>query len=247
MKKIVLTTAIGSTALVALALGQGTSFKTGLEVMQAQDNRPQPKTQIMTMSMEVSRGGAALNRSMKSWSADGGNKTLIKFLAPADVKGAGFLIIKKAGITETQLWLPALGRVRRLSSSDNGGSFFGSDLSNEDISGSDLNDYDYKLLESKNNQYIVEAKPKLESSYSKVINHVDAKSLLTSKAEFYKDDEIFKTLSIAEVSTIKNFVVPRTIVVETLSLKSKTTLKLSDVQLDVTIPDETFSERNLKK
>jgi outer membrane lipoprotein-sorting protein len=248
MKKMLMTTAVASTAFLALAFGQGGTFKTGLEVMQAQDKRPAPKSQTMTMTMEITRGGTTLTRTMKSWTMGKGDKSLLKFQAPADVKGSGFLSIKNgSGVLESYLWLPAIGRVRRLSSSDNSGSFFGSDLSNEDLGNREVKDYDYKLLEAKADQYVVEATPKKDSSYEKSVQYIDAKSLLTTKSEYYRDGAIYKTFVIGDVASIKNYSISRLVTVETPSLKSKTVLKLSDIQVDTALNEEIFTERNLKK
>jgi outer membrane lipoprotein-sorting protein len=249
VKKILLFASLASTALfLTLASAQNVGFKTGLEVMQAQDKLPRPQTQIATLSMEINRGGTVLSRTMKQWSASGEvEKALIKFLAPADIKGSGFMSIKKANVTETFLWLPSIGRVRRLSSSDSGGSFFGSDLSNEDLSGFALKDYDFKLLESKDNQYVVESKPKGDSSYEKIVSYIDNKSLLTKKSEYYRDGGLYKVFNTTDITTMKNYAIARTLVMETPSLKSKTTLKFSEVQVDTPIADDIFTERNLKK
>jgi hypothetical protein len=64
----------------------------------------------------------------------GETANLIRFLEPEDIAGTGLLSIDKAdGSTDQWLYLPALDRVRRISSDRKGGRFVGSDLYFEDL------------------------------------------------------------------------------------------------------------------
>ncbi|OGU40237.1 MAG: outer membrane lipoprotein-sorting protein, partial [Hydrogenophilales bacterium RIFOXYA1_FULL_63_33] len=66
--------------------------------------------------------------------ARGETANLIRFLDPEDIAGTGLLSIDKAdGSTDQWLYLPALDRVRRISSNRKGGRFVGSDLYFEDL------------------------------------------------------------------------------------------------------------------
>lgn len=66
--------------------------------------------------------------------ARGETANLIRFLEPEDIAGTGLLSIDKAdGSTDQWLYLPALDRVRRISSDRKGGRFVGSDLYFEDL------------------------------------------------------------------------------------------------------------------
>lgn len=76
-----------------------------------------------------------------------GDRVLIRFLAPNDIKGTGFLVWEHADAEDERfLYLPALGRVRRIAGRDTQESFVGSDLSYEDIGGRELNDYTYRFV-----------------------------------------------------------------------------------------------------
>lgn len=248
MKKIICT--IIAAALRALTLAQNQSYKTGLEVIQATLDRPTPKTSIGTINLEISKNGQTLSRTMKSWASN--DRSLIKFLAPADIKGSGILSIKKNGITETLLYLPALGRTRRLAtggsdSSDCDGAFFGSDFSYCDLGRSDTKDFNYNLVSSDNNKYIIEAKAKKNSSYDKIIHEIDSKTLNTLKTDYYKGDQVFKTLRALEFGVVKGYNVIKALSMETISQGSKSTFKQTAQELDVQIADSIFTERFLKQ
>lgn len=250
MNKLILLALAGLSALTALSLAQNQPFKTGLEVMQAADARPTPKTSISTINLEITKNGQSLSRTLKSWS--GADKSLVKFLAPADVKGSGILTIKKNGVTETMLYLPALGRTRRLAtgggdSSDCDAAFFGSDFGYCDLGNLELNDYSYALTSSDAAKYVVEAKPKKGGSYDKLVFEIEAKTLNTLKTDYYKGDKIFKTLRAAELSVVKNYNVIKTLSMETPSQGSKSTFRQTSFEADVSINDSVFTERFLKQ
>ena len=61
---------------------------------------------------------------------DAGDRVLVRFTAPNDIKGTGFLVWEHDAVDDERfLWLPALGRVRRIAGSEKQESFVGSDLS----------------------------------------------------------------------------------------------------------------------
>jgi hypothetical protein len=70
--------------------------------------------------------------------ADGLDKSLIRFMSPADVRGVGLLSIDTEERENQWLYLPALQRVRRISSSQKSDSFMGSDFSYEDLESREL-------------------------------------------------------------------------------------------------------------
>src|SRR5918993_2811382 len=77
-----------------------------------------------------------------------GDRSLIRFTYPNDIRGTGFLVWEHPkGEDERFLFLPSLGRVRRIAGSEAQESFVGSDFSYEDIGGREFDDYTYALLD----------------------------------------------------------------------------------------------------
>jgi Outer membrane lipoprotein-sorting protein len=248
MKKVVLIVLASLVTLGALGIAQNQTFKTGFEVMQAINARPKPNSTISTINLEISKNDQTLTRSMKSWSS--GDKSLIKFLSPADVKGSGLLTVKTAGVTETKLYLPALGRIRRLAigggnSSDCDGAFFGSDFSYCDLGNLEPNDFNFNLISSDNGKYTIEAKSKKPSGYDKLMFEIDAKTLSTLKTDYFKGDKVFKTLRALEITTIKGFNIIKSLSMETPSQNSKSTFRQTSLEINVAINDNVFTERFL--
>ncbi|MFT5084587.1 MAG: hypothetical protein ACI9Y1_002642 [Lentisphaeria bacterium] len=76
-----------------------------------------------------------------------GDKSLTFFHEPKDVKGTSFLSFSHALEADQQwLYLPALKRVKRISSSNKSGPFLGSELAFEDIASFEVEKYEYEFL-----------------------------------------------------------------------------------------------------
>ena len=79
---------------------------------------------------------------------DDGDKSLVIFNEPRDVKGTAFLsFTHKSGPDDQWLYLPALKRVKRISSNNKSGPFMGSEFAYEDISSQGVEKYTYKYLQ----------------------------------------------------------------------------------------------------
>ena len=76
-----------------------------------------------------------------------GDRTVFGFDRPRDVKGTGFLVYAHKDEPDDQwLFLPALKRVKRISSSNQSGSFMGSEFSYEDLGAAEVEKFAYRFL-----------------------------------------------------------------------------------------------------
>ncbi len=252
MRRVRLALVTGLVALCAAA-AFGQSTLSGDEVMDKVYNAPRPGGTMETLTMVITKGSQSLTRSLTIRSAGDHTKgqtekTLIKFTAPADVKGSGFLTLKKVdGSTESLLWLPALGRVRRLGggNSDQDQAFFGSDFTNRDINGFDQADFTYRVTGVTDGIYTVEATPKKAVGFEKLVYQIDSSIWKYVKIEYWRSGKLVKT-QIDEYQKVGDYYVPTRIVMTSVS-KSATELKFSDYKVDLKLGDEIFTERFLKQ
>ncbi len=104
---------------------------------------------VLTMTLR-NRHGEEVTRQMRSRAlevADDGDKSMIIFEDPADVKGTALLTFSHKTADDDQwLYLPALKRVKRISSSNKSGPFMGSEFAYEDLSSQEVEKYTYKYL-----------------------------------------------------------------------------------------------------
>ncbi|WP_281560296.1 outer membrane lipoprotein-sorting protein [Thalassomonas sp. RHCl1] len=134
--------------------------------------------------------------------ANDGDKSLTIFNKPRDVKGTAFLSFSHPVEADDQwLYLPALKRVKRISSRNKSGPFMGSEFAFEDLSSFEIEKYTYKYLgdEMANglDSFKVEQFPVDENSgYTRRIVWIDKKDYLIQKIDFYdRKNSLLKTLT----------------------------------------------------
>jgi hypothetical protein len=77
-------------------------------------------------------------------SAPDGDRLLVRFAYPNDIRGTSFLVWEHPKADDERfLYLPSLGRVRRIAGAETQESFVGSDFTYEDIGGRELDEYTY--------------------------------------------------------------------------------------------------------
>lgn len=229
--------------------------QTGLEIAKKIDEREAPKDMKVNLTMELTnKKGKTRSSVLRSVSKDDAKKQIIWFLAPADDKGVAFLKIEhENNDDEMRLWLPAFNKVRRISSSQKSDSFMGSDMSYEDMTSREIDEYNYNLLGEDELDgvlcYKLESvpKPEIESSYSKFIGWVTIDEYLVLKEESYdKSDRLVKVRTL-KYEEQKGYIVPNEIFVKNVQKKHSTTLTFDEMEIDTNVKNDLFQEKNLKR
>lgn len=132
-----------------------------------------------------------------------GDKSLVVFDSPNDIKGTALLSHARILEPDDQwLYLPALKRVKRVSSANKSGPFVGSEFAFEDFTSLELNKYDYEWIGEDISeglaQDIVVRTPRYEDSgYTRQVSWVDREVFQVRKVEFYdRRGDLLKTLTL---------------------------------------------------
>ena len=140
-----------------------------------------------------------------------GDKSLVVFDTPRDIKGTALLSHAKILDPDDQwLYLPALKRVKRISSSNKSGPFVGSEFAFEDFTAIELNKFDYTFIgieECGELQCdVLERLPRYENSgYTKQIAWVDQTDFQIRKVEFYdRRGDLLKVLELKDYRLYEN-------------------------------------------
>jgi len=133
--------------------------------------------------------------------ADDGDKSMSIFDRPRDVKGTAFLsFTHKTGSDDQWLYLPALKRVKRISSRNKSGSFMGSEFAYEDIASQEIEKYTYKYIKDdscgESSCFVIERDPVDElSGYTRQVVWIDKDEYRPQKIDFYdRKNTLLKTL-----------------------------------------------------
>ena len=158
----------------------------------------------------TNRSGDESLRSLKMKTLEvigDGDKSLTIFDSPRDIKGTAFLSFTHALVPDEQwLYLPALKRVKRISSSNKSGPFLGSEYAFEDLTSFEVAKFGYKYLRDEVAEgidcFVIELLPKYKhSGYTREIAWIDKERYIAIKIEYYDRKE-----SLLKTQLFKNYI-----------------------------------------
>lgn len=261
MKKITLMILSGALLFAAPAFS---SEPTGLEIMQLVDARDDGDDLVQKMKQRlVDRRGSVREREMISFSKDYGKdiKSITYFLAPSNVRDTALLTWDYDGIKKDDdqwLYLPALKKVRRISASDRGDYFMGTDFTFEDIKQTpELEDYNWKLTGSEVvdgfDMWVVEGEPRTDAlkknlGYSKTRYYVRKDINMYVRVDFWdRKGQELKHLVSGEIKQINGIWTAMSGTMSNVQSGHRTELTFSEHRYNTGLSDRTFSERMLKR
>ena len=232
---------------------------TGLEVIQNVYNRPTGNDMAgnLIMTIENSRGNQRV-REIKQFvkSVKNGEKKIMFFLSPADVKNTSFMTwsYDEKGKSDDQwIYLPALKKVKRISSDSKGDYFMGSDFTYDDLGDRHPMDDTHTILREEvvngEETIVIESVPKDEEyMYSRTVTWVVKDSWIGLKKEFYdEDDELLKILTVEGQKSFGDVIILTKVKMNNVQRNQFTIMEFSDVQIDTGIPNNKFTERMMKR
>lgn len=208
-----------------------------------------------TMVLKNAQGDENLRKlEIKKLEGKKGDRSLLVFLYPSDLKGTKLLSYEVIGGDDRQwLYLPALKRVKRISSRNKSGSFMASEFSYEDISSQNYKNYTYQKeaeeVEIKGRRYYkVERIPKdPHSGYSKQIIYYDMKENLPRFGEFYdKNGRVLKKISFDRYEKIGNIYRVHKITIKNVQNQKESILIWESDKIDAGLEKKDFSKRVLR-
>src|SRR5687768_8195694 len=190
---------------------------------------------------------------------DSGDRTLIRFTYPNDIRNTGFLVWEHPGADDERfLYLPALGRVRRISGQEKQESFVGSDLSYEDIGGRDVADYFYSFASegaswtapdgSKHPVWSLESRARdADAEFPRSVSLVLKDRFIIVQAEiFNRRNERVKRFDVRRLERVDGFWTVLDMAMTNERDKTRTELTTSAIRYNVGLKEDDFSRRELE-
>jgi hypothetical protein len=179
-------------------------------------------------------------------------KVLIVFRSPPDLKNVGFLIHAHT-FSDRDLWayFPEYKRVRRIATSAQDDSFFGSDFSYDDFGGPpNLDDYTFHLLKEEfidgKSCFVVEVTPEIHRKYTKYIAWVAKDLWVHLKIDYYQDNDIYRTGVFTDIRTIDGIPTPFKMNMVNKKTGHRTELTIESIKYHTHFADDLFSQRSLE-
>ena len=197
-------------------------------------------------------GGSKRTMEMESYSKDGTDKQLTKYIKPARVKGESMLMLNDGN--DIWYYSPRTDRVRKIASNAKKKKVMGSDFSYEDMAAGKMAEkYTSTLIGEKKEQgqkcYVLEMIPTPDGpSYLKIKAWVDKETFVSVRVDYWnKGEKPFKRLIISDVKEIDGHITPMKYVMTNLKEGSVTAMEVKEMSYDIELKDSLFTERNLKR
>ncbi len=247
-------------ALFCLSGYAQTDEEKGLEIVTEVDSRDTgfgDSTANLEMVLRNRHGDETLRKlSMRTLEVIGdGDKSLSIFDSPRDVKGTAFLSFTHALEPDEQwLYLPALKRVKRISSSNKSGPFMGSEYAYEDLTSFEVPKFKYKYLREEQldgkDCFVVEFYPQYEhSGYTRENVWIEKERYIPLKVDYYdRKDALLKTLRYTSYRQyLDQYWRADDMLMENHQNGKSTLLKWHDYQFRNGLSDRDFDRNTLKR
>jgi hypothetical protein len=229
------------------------------------DERDSGKDSRLEMSMTLfDRQGRTRERRLTVTtlraSAARGDRVLVRFEAPNDIKGTGLLVWEHPTAEDERfLYLPALGRVRRIAGTEKQESFVGSDFSYEDIGGRELDEYQYALVErdaawtSPSGDtfpaWRLESRSKdTQALYPRVISLIRKDNFVVVSAEiFNRRNEREKRFDVRDLRQVDGIWTAMALSVSNDLQRTRTDLLVTSARYNVGLNESGFTRRELEQ
>ncbi len=192
-------------AAPVLARAEGDAER-GLAIAREADRRDSgfgDVTARMTMVLRNRQGDESTRRMRFSAieMENDGDRTLIVFDSPRDIRGTGLLTYThKSGPDDQWLYLPALKRVKRIAASNKSGPFVGSEFAYEDMTSQEVEKYTYAYLRDEpcgeRVCFVVERRPvDRRSGYGRELVWIDQDTYRFERIDYYdRRNDLMKRL-----------------------------------------------------
>ena len=174
----------------------------------------------------------------------GADKKLYRYTQPENQAGIATLSLPD---DEIWLYMPALGKPKKVSLLAKSQAFNNTDFSYEDMATTPFSDrFTPKLLESTNEGHLLELVPLSDkSNYGKLIVNVNKAVGYPEKMDFYaKDGELIKTADYKYVKSGKYWY-PEMILMTDLKKEHSTKIELNNMKFDQGLDDSIFEVENM--
>jgi hypothetical protein len=184
-----------------------------------------------------------------------GDKSLVIFDEPRDIKGTALLSYAHILDPDDQwLYLPALKRVKRISSINKSGSFVGSEFAYEDLTGQEFGKHRYKWLRDEScgdfECFVIERQPLYENSgYGRLVTWYDKQEYRIQRVDYFgRNNGLLKTLTLGDYRQyLEKYWRAHDLLMDSYKTGKKTRLLYERYEFRTGLTEADFNQGNLKR
>jgi hypothetical protein len=231
--------------------------QTALEIAEKAQQRTRSQSERYEGTLQVI--DARRKVTEKRWVFDrigsnGNSKTILRFTAPAEVKGVALLIVNHPDRASDQwMWTPALERDRRVALQDRSGRFFGTDFSFEDLEERDVNQFDYKIADDETLAGVacwkLESRPKQSKSsqYTSSILWIRKDNYVVMRIDNFHKEKLMRRIEYSNVENVQNIWTPKKLEVTDEVRNSHTIMVIENLHYNLPMKDSDFTVEALRR
>lgn len=253
MKRIILLTLALGVALLFNVYAQDLTAK---QIVVKSEQATQAKSTVNKVQMTLINKRdekRVIKMVSRAKTAGGLSRTVSTFLYPDEVKGTKFLLVENADReADMMIFIPDLGRVRKISSSQRNQSYMGSDFAYGDLEALDP-DGDHALIGTEDFEgaecYVVQTilDPREGAGYSKMTNWFRRDNFVAVKTEYYdKDGNLKKVKTVHDLRRQNDIWVLTKIVMKDVQRKHQTIIEILESNQQE-VDDSFFTVRFLQQ
>lgn len=214
-----------------------------LKKADATANNAKDQRILITMTIE---GNGQKKQARLETLEKGGEKRLVRFLAPGDVKGTQVLMDGSA----MYVYMPQFQKVRRVASHAKQQGFMDSDFTNDDMGAITFApSYAAEMLQGTDKEHHLKLTPKpgTDTGVEALDMMIDKQTNVITKIEYIIGGKAVRRQTRTNVKTLPGGIYrPMTITMEDLTKAHKTTMTLEDVKINTGLPDTLFTKSQLE-
>ena len=201
--------------------------------------------------------GSERARSMVVATKDYGNlsKRFIRFTSPASIANTAFLAWENEDRSDDQfLYLPALGRVRRIVSTQKDHQFMNTDFTYEDMERRKADKDTHRILRSDMHEqyacWVLESMPKdkKNSQYDKIVSWIVKDIFVPVKVEYYdQHGKLVKLFLAHRLEKVDNIWTIMESEMHDMVSNHRTVMQTLNIQYNSGIADQTFTHRYMQQ
>jgi len=252
---------IGAFALVIAALAAaGVDVRTAdnaRQIVEEAQTRTDAKSQRYEGLLQVfdAKDRIADKRWMfERLGSHGRSRSVLRFTAPAEVKGVALLVVNHADRASDQwMWTPAIERDRRIALQDRSTRFFGTDFSFEDLEERDVDQYEYALAGDDTIDgaacWKIQSTPRetKSSQYTRSLVWIRKDDYTLARIENYAKDQIVRRLDYSDIQNVQGIWTARQLEMTDVKRGSRTRLTLDKLEYNVPLKDEDFTLQAIRR
>lgn len=244
-------------AILLFALACPLLAQDARQIVQEAQRRGRSSSQRYEGMLEVTSADSKVTR--KSWQtwrlgSYGDSKAIIRFTAPAEVKGVALLVINHPERSSDQwMWTPAIARDRRIALQDRSTRFFGTDFSFEDLEERDVDQYDYRFTGEDTIDgapcWRIDARPKQSktSQYTLSRTWIRKDNYVAALYENFIKEQPVRRLQQRDIQNVQGIWTARTLEMTDLRRKSRTVMRLEKLEYNVPLKEDEFTVQALRR